>query len=188
MMAKPPPPSAALLAAFLASAFFARLFVACVSSRCRMSKAERYPLQWRRDFMHWLHTGFVSSHYRDDSEVSCQQMATPFRVFLSGLILRLILFFSLSISLSRQGFSCGHQLGQDRKEIGGQRTFILLLRHVSQPIEGLPQYTISCLGSRRAGPPTLEAVGARGQVQWFSWSRAGLVQRAADTVCHKRHE
>lgn len=58
-----PPSSAALLAAFLAAAFFARAAVACVSSRWRMSKSERYPEQWRRDLIHWLQTGRVSSHW-----------------------------------------------------------------------------------------------------------------------------
>lgn len=47
-----PPFSAALFAAFLAAALLARLAVACVSSRWRMSKSERYPLQWRRDLVH----------------------------------------------------------------------------------------------------------------------------------------
>lgn len=58
------PSSAALFAAFFASDFLARAAVACVSSRWRMSKLERYPEQWRRDLVHWLQTGLVSSHWQ----------------------------------------------------------------------------------------------------------------------------
>lgn len=58
------PSSAALLAAFFASDFLARAAVACVSSRWRMSKSDRYPEQWRRDLVHWLQIGLVSSHWQ----------------------------------------------------------------------------------------------------------------------------